>query len=273
MKAAISQVCSLNSSFEQDIEDYAAGRCEVVELWLTKLEGHVQATSIEQTLRLLQTHGVSAPVASFQGGLLTSQGAARAAAWELLGQRLALCEDLNIETLVIACDAFGPLTQQDIERLHLSLREAAKSAGDRGIRLALEFNATAALGNNLQTAIALVAETASPHLGICLDAFHYYVGPSKPEDLQLLTVDNLFHVQLCDLVDTPRELASDGDRILPGDGDIPLAPIVNRLREIRYDGCVSIELMNPQIWQVPARQFGEIALTALRKVLGQASMQ
>jgi 4-hydroxyphenylpyruvate dioxygenase len=174
--------------------------------------------------------------------------------------------------MVVACDAFGPLAQQDIERLQLSLGQAATLAGDHGIRLALEFNAKAALGNNLQTAAALVADAASPHLGICLDAFHYYVGPSKPEDLQLLTTENLFHVQLCDLVDIPRELAGDGDRILPGDGDIPLAPIVDRLREIQYAGCVSVELMNPQIWQIPVRQFGEIALTALRKVLGQASM-
>jgi hypothetical protein len=30
--------------------------------------------------------------------------------------------------------------------------------------------------------------------------------------------------------------------------------------------------MNPQIWRIPPRQFGEIAMTALRKVLGQASM-
>jgi hypothetical protein len=30
--------------------------------------------------------------------------------------------------------------------------------------------------------------------------------------------------------------------------------------------------MNPQLWQVPPRQFGEIALTALRKLLGQAAM-
>jgi sugar phosphate isomerase/epimerase len=273
MQPAISQVCSLNSAFEQDIEDYAAGQCTVVELWLTKLEGYVDANGLEQTRRLLESHGAQAPVASFHGGLLTSQGAAREAAWELFARRLALCQELHIETLVIACDAFGPLTEQDIERLQVSLRQAAAFAGERGIRLALEFNAKAALGNNLQTAVALVADAGSPHLGICLDAFHYYVGPSKPEDLQLLTIENLFHVQLCDLADAPRELAADGNRILPGDGDIPLTPIVDRLREIQYDRCVSVELMNPQIWQIPARQFGEIAMTALRQVLGQASMQ
>jgi len=107
---------------------------------------------------------------------------------------------------------------------------------------------------------------------LCLDAFHYYTGPSQPEDLGCLTADNLFHVQLCDLADRPRELASDADRILPGEGDIPLEPILQRLRAIEYPGAVSVELMNPQFWQVPPRQFGEIALTALRRVLGQASM-
>ena len=39
--------------------------------------------------------------------------------------------------------------------------------------------------------------------------FHYYVGPSKPDDLGLLRRENLFHVQLCDVADVPRELAAD----------------------------------------------------------------
>jgi sugar phosphate isomerase/epimerase len=69
-----------------------------------------------------------------------------------------------------------------------------------------------------------------------------------------------------------RETLADSDRILPGDGDWPLGPIVNRLREIGYAGCVSVELMNPAIWQIPPRQFGEVSITALRKVLGMASM-
>ena len=67
--------------------------------------------------------------------------------------------------------------------------------------------------------------------------------------------------------------ASDADRILPGDGDFQFEPLVARLREIDYSGYVSVELMNPQIWRVGPRQFGEIAMTALRKTLGQASMQ
>jgi sugar phosphate isomerase/epimerase len=118
----------------------------------------------------------------------------------------------------------------------------------------------------------VVAETAHAHLGLCLDVFHYYVGSSKPDDLGYLAPENLFHVQLCDLAGVPREFATDADRILPGDGDVPLAPVIARLTEIDDRGHVSIELMNPQIWRVGPLAFGEIAMTALRKVLGQASM-
>jgi 4-hydroxyphenylpyruvate dioxygenase len=272
MTPALSQVCTLNSPFDRDVEDFAAGQCEAVEIWLTKLEHYLADHSRQDVVRLLGEHGISAPVASFQGGLLVSQGEARLAAWSLFGERLQLCREIGIGTLVVACDILGPLTQQDIERVQMSLAQSAAEAADAGIRIALEFRAEAAFGNNLQTAIALVAEVNSPHLGICFDVFHYFVGPSKPEDLHGLTKANLFHVQACDLADTPREFASDSDRILPGEGDIAFDAILARLSEIEYEGCVSVELMNPQIWQIPARQFGEIAVTALRRLLGQASM-
>jgi 4-hydroxyphenylpyruvate dioxygenase len=79
-------------------------------------------------------------------------------------------------------------------------------------------------------------------------------------------------VQLCDLAGIPRELAGDADRILPGDGDFRLQPILDHLRKIGYDGWVSLELFNPTLWQANATQVAEIGLTALRKLLGLAQM-
>ena len=272
VKPALAQVCSLSSAFQQDVEDYAAGHCQFVELWLTKLEQYLQSHSHDDFRKLVDENAVMAEVASFQGGLLASQGEARRESWQLCERRIMLCQQLGIKTLVVACDVPRSLTQQDVERVRMSLGQLAPLAGKANCRVALEFQANAGLGNNVQTAVALVSEVGSPHLGICLDAFHYYVGPSKPDDLGLLNRENLFHVQFCDLADVPREFATDSQRILPGDGDIPLVPIVDRLREIQYEGYVSVELMNPQIWQIPPRQFGEIAVTALRKVLGLAAM-
>ena len=272
MIPTLSQVCSLTSRFDADIEDYAAGKCESVEIWLTKLEDYLQRHNVAEVKDWLKKFGVAAPVASFQGGILASQGERRKEAWDLFLRRLEICQAVGIRTIVIACDVPPPLSQEMIERVQISLVQAAQECGKRGLRAALEFQSTSAFGNNLQTAAALVAEAGSPHLGICLDAFHFFTGPSKTEDLGYLTTSNLFHVQLCDLLDTPRELASDAGRILPGDGDIPLQPLIDHLRTIGYTGCVSLELLNPQLWQVPPRQLGEIGMTALRKVLGQSRM-
>ena len=272
MKPALSNVCSLDAPLEKDIEDYAAGACQAIELWVGKVDSYLQRHGETELRDLLARHGVAAPVASFQGGLLTSQGEFRQQHWDTFARRLEQCRSLGIGILVLAGDIGGPLVQQDLDRVRMSLEKSAALAGEQGVRLALEFQARAAFANNLQTAAALVAEIDSPHLGLCLDAFHYYTGPSKSEDFGYLSDHNLFHVQLCDLAGVPREFATDADRVLPGDGDFQLEPLVERLRQIGYAGHVSVELMNPQIWRIPPRQFGEIAMTALRKVLGQASM-
>jgi 2-keto-myo-inositol isomerase len=272
MIPTLSQVCCLNSPFDRDLEDFAAGQCQSVEVWLTKLEEYLKSHTLSDVRFWLDKFGISLPVASFQGGLLSSQGEARREAWDLFTRRLDLCRELGIGTIVVACDVPPPLSQTTIERVQASLVQVAQEAGKRGLRAALEFQADSAFGNNLQTAAILVAEVGSPHLGICLDAFHWHVGPSKTEDLGYLTADNLFHVQLCDLADTPRELARDSHRILPGDGDIALASLIDHLRRIHYRSCISLELLNPQLWQVPPLQLGEIGMTALRKVLGQARM-
>ena len=268
MKPALAQVCSLESPFAVDMADYSAAQCRAIEVWLGKLDRYLETHSVGDVRALVEEHGVSIPVASFQGGLLTSQGARREEQWTRFGDRLELCRDLQIGTLVVAADVLEPLQPQDLDRLRVSLDQAAERASRYEVRLALEFQAPAAFCNNLQTAVALVEETGSRWLGICLDAFHFEVGCSKVADLTALTSDNLFHVQLSDLAGPPRELARDADRILPGDGDFDLTPIVQRLREISYTGYVSVELMNPQIWKIPALSFGEISMTALRTLLG-----
>ncbi len=272
MKPALSQVCSLAGPFEKDVTDYAAGRCDAIELWFGKLEGYLESHTPADARRLLDDAGMSAPVASFQGGLLISQGDARREHWQHFERRLSLCRELRVGTLIVAADLQGAIEQHDLERAVTSLRQAADRAAQHEVRIALEFQCRATFANNLQTAAALVDEIAHPALGLCLDAFHYYCGPSKLEDLGAVPPGKLFHVQLCDLAGQPRELATDSDRVLPGDGDFLLEPLIGSIAALGYDGHVSIETMNPQIWAIPARQFGEVAMTALRKVLGQASM-
>lgn len=273
MQAAVSQVCSLHSSFEKDVEDYGAAHVGFIEVWFTKLEDALKRRSASELRALLEEHSVQCNVASYQGGLVASQGEKRKEAWELFRRRLELCPSFGIETVVVAFDTPRQIDQLTIDRCCASLHEIASECGPRSIRAAVKFQAQAGFGNNLQTMSALLRQLGSPHVGLCLDTFHFYCGPSKSEDLGYLTKESLFHVHVSDLADVARELATDSDRILPGDGDIPIESVIRHLAQMGYDGQISLELMNPTLWQVPARQLGEIGITAVRKIIGAAKME
>ncbi len=267
MIPCISQATTLAGSFAEDAENYPAAGCHSAEIWLTKLEKHLQAVSATDTQKALADRGLALVAASYQGGLLLSQGEERRAHFDHFRRRLDLCQTFGIRTLVVAADFAQVPEHQSLGRAVASLAQAGQWAAAFGVRLALEFRGTNAFCSCLDTALTLVEQCREPNVGVCLDVFHYYKGPSKPEDLERLTPANLFHVQLCDVAGVPRELMTDADRVMPGEGDFRLEPVVRRLREIGYAGAVSLELMNAELWQSNPKQVVELGLTALERSL------
>jgi sugar phosphate isomerase/epimerase len=258
-------------SFAADVATYADAGVSAMEVWLTKLETHLETHTAADTQQLLADRHMTLAAAAYQGGLLLSQGEARKAHFDHFRRRLDLCQQFRIGTLLVIADFAESVDATALERSVVSLTQAAQWAAAFGVRLALEFRGRATFCASLDTALALVAQCGEPNVGVCFDVFHYYTGPSKFEDLGLLTRDNLAHVQLCDLAGTPRELATDSDRVLPGDGDFQLAPILDHLRAIGYDGWVSLEVLNPTLWKAKPVQVAEVGITALRKLLGLAA--
>ncbi len=269
MTPCISQLTTLGASFEADLDAYAHAGWVAFEIWLTKLEQAIERAGLKSVRLALANSGLKPKAAAVQGGVFTAEGPAHAAHWDHFRQRLDLLASLEVPILVIVPD-FLPGTQQiDVGRVAANLAEAAEAAAVRGITLALEFQKSVPFCTSLDTAIALVEHCGAKNLGVCLDLFHYYTGPSKFEDLAYLGNHNLAHVQVCDLSGTPRELAADSDRILPGDGDFQLVPIFRRLKQIGYTGAVSVEAANPNLWRIPPDRVAEVASQALSRVLEQ----
>ncbi len=271
MKPCISEATTLPQSFADDVNTYADAGCDAMEVWLTKLEQHLDKHSIADTIRLLQDRRMTLAAAAYQGGLLLSQGEQRKVHYDHFRRRLEICQQFGIGTLLVVADFVDKVEPTALERAVVSLAQAAQWAAGFGVRLALEFRGSDTFCASLDTALALIAQCGEPNVGVNFDVFHYYTGPSKFEDLDLLTPATLAHVQLCDLAGVPRELATDRDRVLPGDGDFRLQPLLDAFRALGYAGYVSLELMNPTLWQAKAVQVVEIGLTALRKVLGLAA--
>jgi sugar phosphate isomerase/epimerase len=270
MKPCLSEVTTLPCTFAEDVDHFANAGCRAMEVWLTKLETHLETHSVADTRRLLDDRGMTLAAAAYQGGLLLAQGDERKAHYDHFRKRLDLCEALHIATLLVVADFVGAVDATALERSVVSLAQAAQWAAGAGVTLGLEFRGHGAFCTSLDTALALIEQAGEANVGVNLDVFHYYTGPSKFEDLDLLRPGRLVHVQLCDLAGVPRELAQDSDRVFPGDGDFRLEPLLERLRQLGYEGWVSLELMNPTLWRANPAQLAEIGLTALRRALGLA---
>lgn len=252
MIPCISQVTALPVPFGDDLAAFGRAGWPAVELWLTKLETFLESNPLAEARARIEEAGVKALAASSQGGLLLTRDAERRAHFDQFRRRLDLLQELGVPTLIVTADVTGEeRSPRDYGAAVAALAEVGEIARAAGIRLALEFQARSGFCASLDTALALVAQAEAPNVGICLDLFHYYCGPSKFEDLGLLTVDRLAWVQFCDLGGVPREIAADSDRILPGEGDFQLGPIVEHLRRIGYDGGAALEVLNPQIWKAP----------------------
>jgi 2-keto-myo-inositol isomerase len=268
MIPCISEATTLPASFAEDVQAYAAAGCPAMEVWLTKLETHLESHSVGDTRKLLEDKQMLLAAASYQGGLLLSQGDQRKAHYDHFRRRLELCQQLGINTLLVVADFVEAVDHTSLGRAVVSLRQAAQWAAGFGVRLALEFRRSATFCSSLDTALALVTQCSEANVGVNLDVFHYYTGPSKFEDLALLTPQNLAFVQVADVAGVARELAADSDRVLPGDGDFHLQPIMEQLRKTGYHGYVSLELMNPTIWKTKSAQVAELGMAALNRLLG-----
>jgi 2-keto-myo-inositol isomerase len=267
MKPCISQATTLSTPFEVDVPSFAMAGWSAVELWLTKLETYLQSHTIDQVKALLVDHALQPVAAASQGGLLLSQGAERQAHWDLFRRRLELLGQLEVPTLIVAADFVTDPAPEDYGRASQALAQACELANGAGVRLALEFQKGSKFCSSLDTALALIAQSGAENLGVCLDLFHYYTGPSKFEDLGYLSNGNLAWVQACDLSGVPRELAGDADRILPGEGDFLIEPILDHLASIGYEGYVSLEVLNPQLWAIAAERVADAGRHSLERLL------
>ena len=264
MIPAISQCSTLASPFREELEQYSGCRMNHVEIWLPKLEAWLKTESVETTSRLFSDLGIIPIAGSIQGGLLRPAGESRKAHEEHYRRRLDLMQALGIPQVVLVPETdhesveLGPVAE--------GLIRASQWAEAFGIKVALEFSCRSRVVNNLQTAAMLIKLAAQPNLSLCLDLFHFWNGPSKESDLELLGEIPLGIVQASDISGIPRELATDGQRILPGEGDIPLKSLLKKVGQTGYSGPVSVELLNPQIWGIKPSHVAELSLSALTRL-------
>lgn len=172
--------------------------------------------------------------------------------------------EANLEAFRRRCEQFAHLgapvvyspcvtqerfTADDYKRGLDNIRRVAAVAQDFKLKVAAEFVRNSTYMASLPTALRLKREAAHPNFGILFDCYHFWSGPSKMEDLELIQPGEIIHVHVNDTPAMARELLDLRTRVIPGDGVAPLAAILRRLRERGYTGPATVELFLPEYQQ------------------------
>lgn len=169
----------------------------------------------------------------------------RAQAVEDLKWKVAMAESLGATRIVIPSAANQPHVLADYEQVKANLYEAGEIAKSHNVALMVEFTRNSRLINNVRTSLDVVRGLNHPNIKFMLDLYHFWAGPSKFEDLDMIEPGEIHHVHFAD---TPRqpplEVAEQKDRAFPGEGIAPLQKILNKLVEKGYNGALSLELFD-----------------------------
>tara|TARA_B100001964_G_C14220028_1_gene594811 strand:- start:71 stop:907 length:837 start_codon:yes stop_codon:yes gene_type:complete len=145
-----------------------------------------------------------------------------------------LASDLGAKTVMYICgwQIFGASRTQCYELSLKSLQEIAKYAKEKGINIAVEpTSADSNLIDTADQAIELMKDTGYDNVKLMFDTFHAQYRNEVSSDYVYKMASNLIHVHIADT-----------DRLAPGKGKVDFFSVMKALKDINYDGYITMEV-------------------------------
>jgi len=178
-------------------------------------------------------------------------------------RRMRMAADIGSQHIQTIPNTVGdPYDPKWVAARYRDLIEIAKN--DYNLEAALVFVKYFPL-KTLGQAMAIALDADHPGAMVIPDTYHMYISEGGFNGLPLVSGKSFAIFQFSDAPATPAlNQLDDSHRVYPGDGILPLAKILQDLKAIGFDKCVSLELYNPEYWKQDLQQVAE---TGLRKTL------
>lgn len=281
---SVSQITTLRSSFADDVRDYAAAGLDGIGIWELKLAEGDDAHALE----LLAESGLASasavpavpsilPLPLLEG---PDDPAERVDALCRSLERLAPFRPGGIVCLT------GPAGGRDTDEARTVVADGlATIAGEAerlGLRIGLEpyqrdGGDDWTLVSTIPEAVALIHDAGDPAaLGLQFDVWHLWNTPTLAEDVAR-EVGRFVGVHVGDRRAPTRGWA---DRVLPGDGDAPVAAVLRLLDDAGWDGLYDVEVFSDDgtfgaayddsLWAAPAPDVLRRARAAVERAWAEA---
>jgi sugar phosphate isomerase/epimerase len=262
-RVSISEITTATQSFGEDLEAYRAGGADGIGIWEMKLEDD----SLERFRQSGLEAATAVPTVPSILPLPLMEGPPEPAA-----RVEAICASIRrLAPFDPACVLFLTGPGDDREAIVEGLRAIGDESVRSGVPVALEpvqrdFAHFWTVVSSLDEAAALIAESGAD-IGLMYDTWHLWREPLEEIERHR---ERIYGVHLADWREPTRNT---NDRVLPGEGAIDFAPI---LEALRWDGLYDLEIFSDaelpdSLWQEDPRELAARGVERLREVLSSAS--
>lgn len=256
-------------SLVEEIDVAARAGYQAIEPWVNEIEVYVQeGGSLADLKKRISDSGLTVESAVGFAEWIVDDDARRATGLETARREMDLVRQIGGKR--IAAPAAGAAHVSDIDYLKAAERyRALLELGDvMGVVPQVEVWGFSQTLTRLGQAVFVAIESGHPNACVLADVYHLYKGDSGFTGLKLLSGASMHVFHMNDYpANPPRETIDDCDRVYPGDGVAPLTDILKTLREIDFDGYLSIELFNPSYWQQDPFEVASLALSKTRSLV------
>jgi sugar phosphate isomerase/epimerase len=245
VRVGLSQISTVNASFEEDVIAYAAAGFDAIGLWEFKLPPDDEAN-----LALLREYGLEVAVCVPTIPAFLSLGIPGMEGPEDPAERVeALCSSVgrlarySPETVVCLSGPLGGRPEDEGRALVVEgLRRVAAAARHADVQLALEpihrsQRDSTSFVNSIEAALGILAEAGTDEVGILLDTYHVWDDPAVWDFIARAS----YRIAGVHVADWPVD-SNRTDRELPGRGISQTKELIEALEISGWDGILDVEI-------------------------------
>jgi sugar phosphate isomerase/epimerase len=223
-----------------------------------------------QVLDLVAKSGIPVGVLGVEYGWLFATGEESRRIFAVFRESCANAVALGCGMLMSAPGPFVGTVPEAIA----NLKAAGDIAAEFGLRLAIEFNSQHPVLNNMGVQREIVSGAGKNNVGLLLDAYHLARSGAGGASFADVPPADIFCFQYSDLSPNPvTGVARPTDRLAPGKGTVRWREVLGLLAAKGYDGYLSYEAPNPELWARSPHQVAREGVELTRALLRDAVPQ
>ena len=191
-------------------------------------------------------------------------GAARAHAFQRAARFMELATALGAPMLMVSASSL-PEADPDPARAAADLAELADMAAGHGLRLGFEALAVSRHTRTPLQAWQLVEAAGRPNLGLVIGSIHHFAAGGDRAVFGRIDPARVFLLRLADAMVRQIDVQSlrQANRVLPGQGVLPLGDFMRDFRAAGYRGPFSVEVFDAEGRGLPPVVLADDAMRAL----------